>query len=51
MAGLAGILTSMFLQFLGYSQGADLGIRAIYIFGGLILLPAILIFRKYPLTK
>ena len=51
MAGLAGILTSMFLQFLGYGQGADLGIRAIYIFGGLILLPAILIFRKYPLTK
>ena len=51
MAGLAGVLTSVFLEFLGYSQGMDLGIRAVYIFGGLILIPAILIFRKYPLVK
>ncbi len=49
MAGLAGVLTSIFLEHLGYTTGADLGIRVAYIFSALILIPAAVIFSRYPL--
>ena len=51
MAGLASILTSIFLEYLGYTTGSDLGIRTVYIFSGLVLIPSLLIFSKYPLEK
>jgi len=51
MAGLAGVLTSVFMGLLGYAPEADLGIRIIYVFGALILIPAVLIFTKYPIKK
>lgn len=51
MAGLAGVLTSIFLEHLGYTPGADLGIRVAYIFSALILILAAIIFSRYPLKE
>ncbi|MEM4627700.1 MAG: MFS transporter [Ignisphaera sp.] len=51
MAGLAGVLSSIFLEYLGYTTGADLGIRISFIFSSLILVPAVVVFSRYPLAE
>ena len=51
MAGLAGVLNSALLGYLGYAPGNDLGIRMVLVVAGLALIPAVLIFRRYPITK
>ncbi len=51
MAGLASILVSLLLGFFGYAPGNDLGIRLVYIIGGLLLVPAAIIFTRYPIEK
>ena len=51
MAGLAGVLTGSLMGFLGYSPEHDLGIRASFILAALVLIIAVLIFRKYPIEK
>jgi GPH family glycoside/pentoside/hexuronide:cation symporter len=51
MAGLAGVLTSLFLETFGYSPGADMGIRLTTAFSAIIIIAAALIFTRYPLEK
>ncbi len=51
MAGLASVLVALLLGFFGYAPGNDLGIRLVYIIGGLLLVPAAIIFTRYPIEK
>ncbi|MCS7110934.1 MAG: MFS transporter [Ignisphaera sp.] len=51
MAGLAGVLISLLLEHLGYTPGADLGIRMSFVLSGLLLIPAVAIFSRYPLKE
>ncbi|ABN69813.1 major facilitator superfamily MFS_1 [Staphylothermus marinus F1] len=51
MAGIAGVTVSFLLGVFGYAPGNDLGIRLVYVVGALLLIPAALIFTKYPIEK
>jgi len=51
MAGLAGVLTSILLESFGYSIGNDLGIRLSFALNGIILIPAAIVFLRYPLER
>jgi len=51
MAGLAGVITSVLLENFGYSIGNDLGIRLSFALSGIILIPAAIVFLRYPLER